>query len=131
MGVSNMTLVKIGAIGGVATVTMGFFYRNKVDQNIKSTVYYKEALKTVRTNKGAVHLLGEPIKEGKIDIDDTETNFTKEHSARYEVPVRGPKQKGKIYFWASKHNSEWVVNRIELGLEDEPNRRLLIKNLDP
>nr|XP_974885.1 PREDICTED: uncharacterized protein LOC663757 [Tribolium castaneum] len=125
-----MTLVKIGAVGGIATVTMGLLYRNKIEQNIKGTVYYKEALRTVRTNRGAVHLLGEPIKDGKIDLDDTETNFTSENSAHYEVPIRGPKQKGRVYFWASKHDNNWVVYRVELGLENEPDRRLLIKNQD-
>lgn len=131
MGVSNMTLVKIGAIGGIATVTMGLLYRNKIDQNIKNTVYFKEALNTVRANKGAVHYLGEPIKVGRIDIDNLEENFTKENTAHYEVPIRGPKQAGKVYFWARKQGNEWVVNRIELGLKNEPDRRLLIKNLDP
>ena len=125
-----MTLVKIGAIGGVITVSMGMALRRKVNENIRQTEYYKEALKTVRSNQSAVYLLGEPMKEGRIQIDDAEKNFTKVDTAHYEVPIKGPKQKGVIYFWANKLDSGWTVNRIELGLDNEPNRRLLIKNTD-
>lgn len=125
-----MTLVKIGAIGGMLTVSMGLAARFKISENIKKTEYYKDALKTVRTNKGAVYLLGEPMKDGRVDIGNSEKNFTKDDKAQYEVPVKGPKQKGMIYFWAAKQDTEWVVKRIELGLQNEPNRRLLIKNIN-
>jgi cytochrome c oxidase assembly factor 1 len=130
MRVNNMTLVKIGAIGGMLTVSMGLAARFKISENIKKTEYYKDALKTVRTNKGAVYLLGEPMKDGRVDIGNSEKNFTKDDKAQYEVPVKGPKQKGMIYFWAAKQDTEWVVKRIELGLQNEPNRRLLIKNIN-
>lgn len=125
-----MTLVKIGAIGGMLTVSMGLAARFKINENIKKAEYYKDALKTVRTNKGAVYLLGEPMKDGRVDIGNSEKNFTKDDKAQYEVPVKGPKQKGMIYFWAAKQDTEWVVTRIELGLQNEPNRRLLIKNIN-
>ncbi|XP_068896500.1 uncharacterized protein [Tenebrio molitor] len=125
-----MTLVKIGAIGGMLTVSMGLAARFKISENIKKTEHYKDALKTVRTNKGAVYLLGEPMKDGRVDIGNSEKNFTKDDKAQYEVPVKGPKQKGMIYFWAAKQDTEWVVKRIELGLQNEPNRRLLIKNIN-
>lgn len=130
MRVNNMTLVKIGAIGGMLTVSMGLAARFKINENIKKAEYYKDALKTVRTNKGAVYLLGEPMKDGRVDIGNSEKNFTKDDKAQYEVPVKGPKQKGMIYFWAAKQDTEWVVKRIELGLQNEPNRRLLIKNIN-
>jgi cytochrome c oxidase assembly factor 1 len=130
MRVNNMTLVKIGAIGGMLTVSMGLAARFKISENIKKTEYYKDALKTVRTNKGAVYLLGEPMKDGRVDIGNSEKNFTKDDKAQYEVPIKGPKQKGMIYFWAAKQDTEWVVKRIELGLQNEPNRRLLIKNIN-
>jgi cytochrome c oxidase assembly factor 1 len=130
MRVNNMTLVKIGAIGGMLTVSMGLAARFKINENIKKAEYYKDALKTVRTNKGAVYLLGEPMKDGRVDIGNSEKNFTKDDKAQYEVPVKGPKQKGMIYFWAAKQDTEWVVTRIELGLQNEPNRRLLIKNIN-
>ncbi|RZC41230.1 Coa1 domain containing protein [Asbolus verrucosus] len=122
--------MKIAAVGGMVTVSMGMALRYKLSNNVKQTEYYKEALRTVRSNRGVVHLLGEPIKDGTIDVSDQEKNFTRQNTAQYEVPVRGPKQKGTVYFWAIKQNSDhWTVNRIELGLKNEPNRRLLIKNI--
>lgn len=125
---SNMTLVKVASIGGIATVSMGLIFRNNIDYKIKQTEYYKEAIKTLRLHKAAVHLLGEPIKEKTIDVSNHEKNFTKADTAQYEVPIKGPKQNGTLYFWATKGPQQWFVNRIELGLESEPDRRLLIKS---
>lgn len=130
MRVSTNTLVKIAAIGGIITGGVGYRLRSTIDYNIKQTVYYKDAMCTLRTNRGAVYLLGEPIKAGKIDIDNTNVNFTKENVAQYKIPIRAPKQNGTVYFWARLHDGAWIVNRIELELENEPDRRLLVKNID-
>lgn len=129
MGISNMTLVKIAAVTGIATITMGYAARANIVNNVRQTGYYKEALKTVRSHKGAVYLLGEPIKDRLINIGDQEKNYTKPLSAHYEIPVKGTKQKGIVYFWAQRKSEEdeWFVSRIELGLNDDLTRRLLIK----
>lgn len=47
------------------------------------------------TYLGAVHLLGEPIKEYGFDLADTNHNFCNEQQAQFEVNVKGPKDKGK------------------------------------
>nr|CAI5867817.1 unnamed protein product [Callosobruchus analis] len=132
MNLSTMTLVKIASIGGFATVTMGILAKNKVTDNIKQTDFYKEALKTVRGHKGVVYLLGEPIKDLKIEIDDTERNYFKGNIAKYEVPVKGSKKRGKVYFWAEKNEKEgkWLVKRIELELNDDKSKRLLVKSVE-
>ncbi|CAH1981345.1 unnamed protein product [Acanthoscelides obtectus] len=131
MNMSTMTLVKIAAIGGVATVTMGILAKSKVSQNVTQTEFYKDALKTVRTHKGVVHLLGEPIKDLNIDVDDTKKNYCTGNSAKFEVPVKGSKQKGRVYFWADKNEKEnkWIVKRIELELNDDKSKRLLVKSV--
>lgn len=130
MGISNMTLVKIASVGGILTVSMGYALRIKLNNKICQTDYYKDAFKTLRTNPAAVSLLGEPIKDHLLNVSDSEKNYTKPLTAHYEVPVKGPKQRGTLYFWAERKSIEdsWIVNRIELGLKDEPNKRLLIKN---
>lgn len=132
MPVSNMTLVKIAAVGGVLTVSMGIALRLKINRNICETEYYKDAFKTLRSHPGAVNLLGEPIRDRLLDVGDQEKNYTRQLSAHYEVPVKGPKDKGILYFWAQRKSPDdaWYVNRIELGLKSEPNRRLLIKNIE-
>ncbi|XP_023020420.1 cytochrome c oxidase assembly factor 1 homolog [Leptinotarsa decemlineata] len=128
MTISNMTLVKIGAIGGVATVTMGLLFKNKLNNNVKATDFYKNALKLVRSHPGAVNLLGEPIKDLRIDVGNEKDNFTKGDFAQYKVPLKGSKQRGTLYFWAERDvNEKWLVNRVELELKNIPDKRLLIK----
>lgn len=125
-----MTLVKIAAVTGIATVAMGYAARMKISNNICQTEYYKEALKTVRSHKGAVNLLGEPIKDRQVDVGNEEQNYTKNLSAHYEVPVKGAKERGTVHFWAERKSQDdkWLVTRIELGLKNDPSRRLLIKS---
>ncbi|KAF7279804.1 hypothetical protein GWI33_006728 [Rhynchophorus ferrugineus] len=127
-----MTLVKIAAVGGVATVTMGFMARSKIESNIKNSPICKEALKLVRTHPPAITLLGEPIKARSIDIDDREKNNVQENKAHFAVPLRGSKQKGTVYFWATRSNLEdpWAVTKVELEVENVPNKRLIIKNVE-
>lgn len=126
---SNLSLIKIATIGGFATVTMGMAYHWKINDNIRKTEYFREALQTLRSHKPAVHLLGEPIKIGKIDIEDQERNYTRLQEAKYEVPVKGPKEKGTLLFWARKPSGseKWVVTRIELQLRSDDSKRLVVK----
>lgn len=127
-----MTLVKIAALGGMATCTMGLLWRYKVNENICKTEYYRDAMKTLRAHKGAIYLLGEPIKDYLLDISDKESNYTTAENAHYQVPVKGPKDKGKLYFWAKKNINDdmWTVNRIELELKSDKSKRLLVKSIE-
>lgn len=126
---SNINLIKVAALGGMATVTMGMAYHWKINDNIRKTDFYKEALLTLGSHKPALHLLGEPIKVGSIDIEDQEKNYTRLREAKYEVPVKGPKEKGTLHFWAKKEgdSDQWVVKRIELQLKRDASRRLVIR----
>lgn len=127
--ISNIQLVKISSMLGVATIGMGLLYETKVSQNIKNTSFCKEALKRLRSHSGAVHLLGEPIKDGKIRLGTGAVNFVTDSTAQYQIPVKGPKEKGILYLWANRENieSEWIVERVELGLKKDPSKRLIIK----
>lgn len=126
---SNINLIKIAALGGIATVTMGMAYQWKLNENIRNTDFYKEALQTLRSHKPALQLLGEPIKAGSINVEDVEKNYAREREARYEVPVKGPKEKGMMYLWARKEgdSDQWVVKRIELQLKKDASRRLVVR----
>ncbi|XP_022905710.1 cytochrome c oxidase assembly factor 1 homolog [Onthophagus taurus] len=125
---SNMALVKLASVGGILTVTMGLAYRWQVNKRVCEFEPYRATFKIVRAHKGAVELLGEPIKDKLVDIGNTEKNYTKDLAAQYEVPVSGTKQRGTVYFWADREGIDkpWKISRIELGLKDEPERRLLI-----
>lgn len=129
MNVSNMTLVKIAAIGGIATVTMGLIARSKIESNIKNNPVCKEVLKLVRLNPAAVTLLGEPIKTCSIDIDDRKNNNVQDNDAHFAIPLKGPKQKGTVYFSATRLSKEasWTLTKVELEVENVPDKRLIIK----
>lgn len=126
-----MTLVKVASVVGVATVTMAFIARGKISDNVKNTEYYKEALAILRKHKGAISLLGEPIKARTINVGDESKNFTKDDVAQYQVPVYGSKDRGTLHFWAEKDPSQdkWTVSRVELVVDKEPYRKLLIRRL--
>lgn len=130
MSISNRTLIKIASIGGIITCTTGILMQWKVKDRVRQADYYKEAFKTLRSHSGAVSLLGEPVKEGDFSLTNKD-NYCNDSKAHFEVNVKGPKQKGTMYFWANKDETsdKWNISRIELGLESEPDRRLLIKNV--
>lgn len=129
---SNTKLLRIASLGGIATVTMGLMTRSKFSNNVKQTDYCKEALATLRSHKGAAFLLGEPIRDLRIDVGDQKNNFTKGSEAQYQIPVSGTKQRGTMYLWAEKQPPEdkWIVCRIELELKNDPYKRLLIRGSD-
>ncbi|XP_060536352.1 uncharacterized protein LOC132708199 [Cylas formicarius] len=127
MVVSNLTLVKIASITGMATATMGYLLRSKLNDKIKNAVFYKEALKTVRSHSAAVYLLGEPIKDKSIDVGNRNKNFFEDNVAQLEVPLKGSKQNGTLFLWAKKEENDWLLTRIELEVENLKNKRLIIK----
>lgn len=74
-------------------------------------------------------MLGEPIKEIGFDLGDEHRNYSDGKNARFEVSVKGPKQKGTVFFWAAlDEEKKWNVHRMELQLKDDPTKRLFIKN---
>lgn len=76
---------------------------------------------------GAVQLLGEPIKDLSFDYGEESRKFGGGRIDSFAVPVRGPKTRGKYYFWAEMQDERWVIRRAELELKNEPDRRLLIR----
>lgn len=81
---------------------------------------------------GAVSLLGEPIKEANFDLGDEKKCFCDGKVAQFEVKVKGPKNRGSMYFWAHRTDETgWLVHRIELELKNQPEKRLMVKNYPP
>lgn len=69
-------------------------------------------------------------------MGDTKRNFCTEQRAQFEVNVRGPKDKGTMFFWAERpptadgneaKAAEWRVNRLELEVGSIPDRRLVVR----
>ncbi|KDR23431.1 hypothetical protein L798_05793 [Zootermopsis nevadensis] len=131
--VSNETLAKIAAYGGVVVASTGVLLHLKLQSRVKDSEFHKEAMKILRNHRPSVSLLGEPIKSGNVDLGNTTANVCDATHAQLEVPVKGPKNKGTLFFCAKRVDPEqkWNVYRMELGLKNDPNRRLLIKNDPP
>ncbi|CAH0405958.1 unnamed protein product [Chilo suppressalis] len=93
---STNTLIKIAAWGGIIVSTTGFYLQTVLIDRVRNFDYYKAALKTLRSHAGAVYYLGEPIKDKRFSISDSENNFSDGQTARFRVPVTGTKDKGQL-----------------------------------
>ncbi|XP_066146246.1 uncharacterized protein [Euwallacea fornicatus] len=127
---TNMKLVKIASIGGIATIMMGYAAKNKIESNVKSAPFYNEALLLVRNHPAAVHLLGQPIKDGHINVSDQSKNYIKGNIANFVVPIRGPKQTGTMFISVMKEEGGevWRINKVELEAFNLKDKRLVIKS---
>jgi len=105
----------------------GLFLQSKIQARFAFSPYYKQSFVILRQNRAAVDMLGEPIKEGSVDLRDN-YNFTNETIARLKVPVKGKHNRGQLFLWASRpaQCEPWDVDRLELGLKTEPDRHLLL-----
>lgn len=76
---------------------------------------------------GAISLLGEPIKESGFDLSNPNNTCDAKH-AQIEVSVKGPKDKGTVFFWASHHLEKgWLIDRLEMEAKKHPNKRFLLR----
>ncbi|EDV55394.1 uncharacterized protein LOC6547740 [Drosophila erecta] len=124
---SNRTLGTICVYGAVASISAVMYMKWKMEDRVKSAEYYKLALKALRSHRGAVGLLGEPIKDSGIDLSNANNNCNAEE-ANCEVPVRGSKDKGTLFFWASNQPDRgWLIDRLELETKLNPDKRFLLK----
>lgn len=121
-------LLQIAGISGIGVVCGGFWFKNYLANKMSDLEYYKSAMTTLRGNSAAMRLLGEPIRERRIDIGDMEGTSTRAHRARMKVPIEGSKQRGELYLWAERHALDvpWELLRLELALEKYADKRLLV-----
>lgn len=152
---SNRTLAKVAVYGGVICISAVMYARSHIQDNIRKSEHFRQALKTLRTHSGmifyavfffyynisistclgAVQLLGEPIKENGFDLGDSRRNYCTSTAAQFEVKVSGPKDKGTMFFWANRQpvaeepsvDAGWTINRLELEVKSMPDRRLVVK----
>lgn len=143
---STRTLAKTAIVGGVICISTVMYVRSRIETRVRDSEHFRTAMKTLRTNAGAVHLLGEPIREKGFDLGDTRRNFCDGSRAQFEVKVRGTKDKGTMYFWAEREAADdagveskldagaeisqkslvWRVKRMELEVSSVPDRRLVV-----
>lgn len=124
------SLARTAAFGGFIVIGSAFYFKSRIQDGIKHSDYYRESLHILRSHRGVAYLMGEPIKDGRLDLGDTSNNFCSGKEAKFQVPVKGTKQSGTLYLWASRssYDENWSVDRLELGLKDDPGRRVLLKD---
>lgn len=88
------TLVKSSVYVCIAGLTSVMYMRSKLKERIRNEDYYRNALKILRAHKGAIGILGEPIKEYGFDLTDPEHNYCDGVRAAFEVVINGTKDKG-------------------------------------
>ncbi|XP_053688302.1 uncharacterized protein LOC128737651 [Sabethes cyaneus] len=128
--VTMRTLVKTAAYIGIGGITAVLFLKGRMEDRVRSQVYYKDSLKLLRKHPGAITLLGEPIKDLGFDFGQESQKYGDGRIEGFEVPVKGRNQRGKYYFWAEHKDDKWNITRAELELNKEPGRRLLIHQSD-
>lgn len=126
MTISTRTMVQIAGWGALVVSSTGFYLQHRIVDRVRNYDYYKSALKTLRNHGGAVHYLGEPIKDKRFKLSEKEKNFSDGKTARFCIPVYGPKDKGTFYFWAERIDNVWNITRAELDLKSQPDTRLVI-----
>ncbi|XP_037944916.1 uncharacterized protein LOC119677585 [Teleopsis dalmanni] len=124
---TNKTLAKIAVYGAIGSISAVMYMKYRIEDRIRNTDYYHLAVQTLRQHKGAVSLLGEPIKELGFDLSDKK-NSCDGQKAHFEIKVRGPQDRGTIYFWATRtDNQGWILDRLDLEVKSQPDKRFLIK----
>uniref|UniRef100_A0A1A9V634 Cytochrome oxidase complex assembly protein 1 n=1 Tax=Glossina austeni TaxID=7395 RepID=A0A1A9V634_GLOAU len=126
--ISNKSLAKIAVYVGIAGISSVMYMRWKIEERIRNTDYFRLAFSALRGHKGAVNLLGEPIKDMGFDISDSKHNQCDGQTAQFEVAVKGSKNRGTLYFWATRNNETgWLLDRLELEIKAEPDKRFILK----
>ena len=47
----------------------------------------------------------------------------------FQVPISGSEHQGEFYIWASRDTveSEWNIDRLEISVDDQPGKRILLQ----
>lgn len=148
--VSTRTLAKTALFGAVGIIGSLIWARTTIENRVRNAEFYRLAMKELRASPGeaemnnwkpyiflqynnelpgAVKMLGAPITEHGFDVGDNEKNHVDRMKARLQVSVKGPTDKGYMFFWAEKpeESAPWLIKRMELALKRTPDKLLLIK----
>ena len=137
------TLLKVASIGGVLVSSAGLLMKWMIDQKLRKSDYYTKATSQVLAHRPLVELIGEPIFFGNVDLSDTKKNYSTESEAKFEVPIKGSRNRGMMYMKAIRKLNvsdeiemdvpslpssppEWKVERIEVSIDNRPGERVVV-----
>jgi hypothetical protein len=100
-----------------------------VEASFQSSSVYTQALARARANPQVSGQIGLPLKAGwfttgNLNIDNDDGN------ADLVIPISGPKGKGKIYVVAKKTADVWRYETLEVEVNGQPDRILLLQASD-
>uniref|UniRef100_A0A1B6KV10 Uncharacterized protein n=1 Tax=Graphocephala atropunctata TaxID=36148 RepID=A0A1B6KV10_9HEMI len=132
INLSLRTLVGIAGVGGMVTALTGFTLHGILQNRVRDSPVYKQAMKIMNNHPSASQLLGKPVRSSDIDVNN-KLNVLSTLISRLELPIYGPKCKGILHIWADRLSIEeqWNIYRMELELIDELGGRLVIVNKEP
>ena len=80
---------------------------------MKSSDAYKEGLARAQASAAVTEALGTPIAPGWFTSGSVNVSGGS-GEAHLEIPISGPKGKGKIYVEATKSTGEWSYSKLEV-----------------
>jgi hypothetical protein len=88
---------------------------------LKTSEPAKDALAKALANRQVQSELGAPIQEGLIVSGNISTTGASGR-ANLDIPISGPKGKGRIYVEGSKSGGTWTYSTLEVAIDGKPNR---------
>lgn len=132
--VSNNTLMKIAAVGGFVTAGTGYVFRFLIDNDIKKSETYKDAINILTNHKKAVPYFGEPIRLGRIKYGDGQRTLEQTIPYKWcEIPVTGTNTKGTMYYEVTLNQeleNKPKVSKIEVKFDNLPGKTFVIKDYE-
>ena len=123
-------LINIAVFGAFGGSVFGLAIQYLIRNNIRNSICYNEALKSLTNHPEAQRQLGQPILDGRIDLGDKIGNGSEGTKLWFTVPVRGPKSQGKMMYFVDEVNEsdrKYKVTRVELELDHIKDKKLLVK----
>ncbi|XP_025076930.1 uncharacterized protein LOC112553708 [Pomacea canaliculata] len=114
--VQTSTLGKIAVYGAIASVAGAAYLTQRIHENLERGEYYTKSVAMLRKYGPAVELLGHPIRTKRMDLGDFGKNRVDGLRAKLTIPLKGSKDTGTLYVWASreKPGDSWDVTRLDL-----------------
>jgi hypothetical protein len=106
---------------GVVILALLFF---AITSAMKSSEVYQLAFARLEGSPEALLALGQPLKTGMVQGKMSTSGPS--GSAQISFSVQGPKAAGKAYVDATKDMGKWTIERLELEVENRPQRLLLV-----
>ncbi|XP_014780763.1 uncharacterized protein LOC106876657 [Octopus bimaculoides] len=117
-------LRNIAILGGFISIGGAGYFTTKLKYKFKQADYFIESVSLLRNYTPIEKYLGQPIVVKSIDLGDTENNVVGALGAKIAIPVCGPKDKGILYCWATRENTDerWLVDKLEIEIKKTKQR---------